>query len=158
MFREMRRKKQALSVKDCIRILQNERRGVLAVLGDEGYPYAVPVNFYYDTEEEKIYLHCAKEGHKIDAVKACEKVCFTVWDKGVLKDGDWAYYVQSVVVFGKAKLLDDEEKSYEKVRKLGLKYYPTLQDVEDEMKKAFSRVQVVEIHIMDMKGKLVHER
>ncbi len=66
--------------------------------------------------------------------------------------------MQSVVVFGKAKLLDDEEKSYEKVRKLGLKYYPTLQDVEDEMKKAFSRVQVVEIHIMDMKGKLVHER
>ena len=70
MFREMRRKKQALSYEDCARILREERRGALSVIGDMGYPYAVPLNFYYDEAEETIYFHCAREGHKIDALKA----------------------------------------------------------------------------------------
>ena len=66
MFRKMRRFKQQLSEEECLEILKTAKRGVLAVLGDEGYPYAVPLDFVY--EDGKIYFHCAKEGHKLDAI------------------------------------------------------------------------------------------
>lgn len=69
MFREMRRNKQAVSREGCVQILKTENRGVLSVVGDEGYPYAIPMNFYYEEKEEKLYFHCAREGHKIDAIK-----------------------------------------------------------------------------------------
>ena len=74
MFREMRRIKQQVSEEECIRILKTERRGVLAMIGEEGYPYAVPVNYFYDESDRKIWIHGAKEGHKIDALRRCGKV------------------------------------------------------------------------------------
>ena len=70
MFREMRRKKQELSLEESIAVLMRGTSGVLAVQGDNGYPYAVPISYaYYDTH---IYFHCAKAGHKLDAVKRGE--------------------------------------------------------------------------------------
>lgn len=76
MFREMRRKKQALSKEACERILKDGKTGVLALLGDDDYPYAVPLNYCY--ENGKLYFHCVKSGHKIDAVKKCSKASFCV--------------------------------------------------------------------------------
>ena len=79
MFREMRRKRQQLSPEETEAILSRRTNGVLAVLGDEGYPYAVPLSYVW--HDGRIYFHCAKSGHKLDAIRACDKVCFTVVDK-----------------------------------------------------------------------------
>ncbi len=158
MFREMRRKKQEVSREECVRILSEEKRGALAVIGDEGYPYAIPLDFYYDPKNDKIYFHGAKEGHKLDAIKRNEKVCFTVWNAGTNKEGDWSYYVTSVVVFGKARLVTDDSVILEKAKALGMKYYPSAEEVDAEIKKDIGRVQLVEIGIDHMSGKLVHEK
>ena len=105
MFRPMRRCKQQITDEECVRILQEEPRGVLAVWGDDGYPYTVPLDFFYDPENRKLYFHGAKEGHKIDALNRCAKVSFCVLDKGCAKPGDWAPYFNSVVIFGKIRIV-----------------------------------------------------
>ena len=113
MFRPMRRFKQQISTEKCIEILKNEWRGVLALLGDDGYPYTVPMDFYYDESDGKIYFHGAKEGYKIDAIKANPKASFCVMDRGFKKEGDWALHIKSVIAFGKISLITDIEKAEE---------------------------------------------
>lgn len=157
MFRKMRRFKQEVTKEACIQILKNEKRATLAVLGDDGYPYAIPINFWYDEEEEKIFFHCAKEGHKLDAMRANDKICFTTWDAGELKD-DWGLYVTSVVVFGRAKPVTDEARAYEKARTFALKYFPTAEEVDENLASGFNRMQLIEISIDHMTGKYVHEK
>lgn len=156
MFRKMRRFKQEVSQEECVDILKTEKRGVLSVIGDEGYPYAIPMDFYYDAEEKKIYFHAAREGHKMDAIKRCDKVCFTTWNRGFQKEGDWAWNVTSVVVMGRAELVSDTELANEKLRKLALKYYPTVEEVEAEMQRDAHRVQMIAIRMEHMTGKLVN--
>lgn len=158
IFREMRRNKQEIPESECREILQSEKRGILAVHGDSGYPYAVPVNFYYDPAENRIYLHSAKAGHKLDAIRKDPKVCFTVLEQGFKKPGDWAYYVRSVIIFGKIEILTDSELIRENVKLLGLKYYPTEQDVHRTMQKHLQNLELLAIRIESMKGKLVHEK
>ena len=79
MFREMRRKKRELEKTVAEELLRSSRRGVLAVNGDDGYPYAIPINYIYDSEAQKIYFHGARVGYKVDALQRCDKVCFTVY-------------------------------------------------------------------------------
>lgn len=158
MFRDMRRRKQGLSEDEITRILTEQKRGVLSVHGEDGYPYGLPMNFLYDPAEGRIYVHSAKSGHKIDAIAADNRVCFTTWDDGVLDEDGWSYHVKSVVAFGRAELVQDERTTYEKARALGEKYFPTEEYVEDEMRKAASRVQMVSITIDHVTGKSVHEQ
>ena len=158
MFRSMRRFKQQLPEEECIRILKEEWRGVLAMHGEDGYPYAIPMDHYYDEESGRIYFHGAAEGHKIDAITSDPKVCYTVYDKGFLKDGDWALNISSVVVFGKIHVVEDREKVIKMVRKLGRKYYPTDAEVEAELAKSGHRVCCLELTIDHMTGKLVNEK
>ncbi|MBP5283581.1 MAG: pyridoxamine 5'-phosphate oxidase family protein [Treponema sp.] len=158
MFRQMRRFKQQVTSEKCIEILKNEWRGVLALLGDDGYPYTVPIDFYYDETDGKIYFHGAKEGHKIDAIEKCDKASFCVMDSGFKKDGDWALNITSVVVFGRISKVDDFEKTKEKVCKLGAKYHPSMKDVEVEWENAKNRVQCLEMTVEHMTGKLVNEK
>ena len=156
MFRPMRRFKQQLSFDDCESVLKQEKRGVLALSGDNGYPYALPLDFVY--ENGRIYFHCAKKGHKIDAVKSCDKASFCVYTPGEKPEDDWAYFVKSVIAFGKRKLLTDKTQIEEKGRLLGNKYYPDKEDVEKEIKKDIDRVAVMELSIEHMTGKTVHEK
>ena len=158
MFRKMRRAKQEVSLEICRSILHTAGRAVLSVTGDDGYPYGIPVNFYYDQAENTVYLHGSKEGHKIDAIRRCDKVCFTTWDQGFRKEGDWAWYVTSVIAMGRAELVDDLAVTTEKVREMGLKYYPNAEDVETEIRAAIQHVQLIAIHIEHMTGKQIHER
>ena len=82
MFRPMRRWKQQLSDEDCATLLKNTPRGILSVLGENGYPYGIPMNHWYCEADGKLYFHGAKTGHKIDAISQCDKVSYCVYDEG----------------------------------------------------------------------------
>ncbi len=158
MFRKMRRFKQQLTEEECIRILTEEPRGVLAVSGDDGYPYALPITHCYDRKNHSIVFHGAKAGHKADSIKRNDKVSFCVYDKGFVKEGDWALNIKSVIVFGRMKLVEDKDRALEICRLLGNKFYPTPESVETEIERDFSRVQCLELEIEHMTGKLVNEK
>lgn len=109
MFREMRRPGQALDRDDCIRILGNAKRGTLSVLGDDGYPYGVTMSPFFDKESNRLFFHCGKAGHKLDAMRNCDKVSFCTISDGVKTEKDWALRFESVVVFGKVRFIEDLE-------------------------------------------------
>ena len=155
MFRKMRRFKQEIPKQECIDILKVQPRGVLAVYGQDGYPYAFPMDYIY--MDEKLYFHCGKEGHKLDAIESDNRVSFCVMDEGFLKDGDWALNIRSIVIFGRIKKVDNADERLEIARRLGLKYYPTAESVEEEIRKAIDRVEILELSIDHMTGKLVNE-
>lgn len=157
MFRPLRRIKQQLSHEDCIHILKNEVRGVLSVLGDDNYPYAMPINFYYSEDENKIYFHGAKEGHKIDAIKKYDKVSFCVYDKGVLIENKIGLNYKSVIVFGRIKILEDEEKTINVCRLLASKFDFDKKHVEDEIKNFSKHVMALELTPEHISGKSVKE-
>ena len=158
MFREMRRVKRAIPEEAAKALLKSNKRAALAVNGDDGYPYAVPVNYYYEEDENKIYFHSSRVGHKIESMKKNNKVCFTTWDDGYKDEGDWAYRVSSCVVFGRASLVEDENVALEKIKKFAMKYYPTEEEVDEEISKDFKAVQMVCIDIEHISGKKIHEK
>ena len=155
-FRGMRRFKQQTDMDTCRRVLTSMRRGILSMAGTDGYPYAIPMNFYYDEADNAIYFHSAMEGHKIDALRENDRACFTVMDEGFKKDGDWAWYVNSVVAFGTVEIMEDREYGREKALKLADKYFPDEVDIDEEMTR-YHRTQMLAFHIEHMTGKLVHE-
>ena len=156
MFREMRRHKQQLTREQCEKILRTAPRGVLAVLGDEGYPYAVPLDFVY--RDGKLYFHCAQVGHKMDALAACDKASFCVLDEGRLEEGDWWYHFNSVIAFGRVRRLEDEQEILDALRDLGRKYFPPTYDMEADIARSLARVAVLELTIEHMTGKHVREK
>lgn len=155
MFRNMRRFKQQLGEERCIEILKTEKRGILALNGDGGYPYAVPLSFVY--EDSKIYFHSAVEGHKVDAVKKDGRASFCVLCETEKASDGWSYYVDSVIAFGRVSIVEDEADRTDKLRKLGLKYFPTAQMVEDDLSKNAARALVLALEIEHMTCKHVHE-
>ena len=158
MFREQRRKKNIISEESAKELLKESRRGVLAVMGDMDYPYAVPINYLYDEEQQKIYFHGARSGHKFDSIKANDKVCFTVFGNETVKEEEWAPYLQSAVAFGRCHLLNRDETSMEILKKLARKYYPTEELITDAIKSSGKAVQMFEIDIEHLSGKEVHEK
>lgn len=158
MFRKMRRANREISLEAAKDLLRNNKRAAFSVNGDNGYPFTVPVDFYYEESENRIYFHSARQGHKIDSIKVNDKVCFTTWDNGYLEEGDWAYYVSSCVVFGRAKLISDPAVALDKIRKFALKYYPTEQEVDEEIRRDMPGVQMIAIEIEHMTGKKIHEK
>ena len=158
MFRPMRRMKRAISDEDARSLLAKGHRAVLAVNGDDGYPFAFPIDYRFDADANKIYFHGAKAGQKVDALRRSDKVCLTVMGNERLEDGEWAPYVQSVVVFGRCRLVDDAAKTEAEVRRLALKYYPSAEEVERELEKYLSAVQLYEIEIEHLTGKQVQEK
>lgn len=158
MFRPMRRTGRAISDEAAKHLLRQSRRGVLAVNGDDGYPFAIPVNYYYDQEQGKIWFHGAKAGQKVDALKKNDKVCFTVYGNEHFEPGDWAPYVQSTVVFGRCRLIEDAALTETYVRELGMKYYPGREEVEAEIAKAIKAVQLYELTIEHLTGKQIQEK
>lgn len=157
MFRKMRRFKQQLSDQECRELLHSEQRGVLSLLGDDGYPYGVPIDFLYDENENKIYFHGAKAGHKIDAIRACDKVSFCIYDKGFKKKGEWALNIRSVIVFGRIKVVGSHDKTLLICRKLCEKFPATEEYIQHELKFSGQNVQCLELTIEHMTGKLVNE-
>ena len=155
-FRPMRRFKQALDVDECVRILGRAYRGFLSVIGDEGYPYCVPINFVF--ENGKLYFHCAREGHKLDAIRACDKACFTVLDEPEKEPGDWWYHVKSVICFGRVGMITDEQDRISKLRSLGRKYFPADYDIESDILRNGPKAGILQFSIEHMSGKAVREK
>jgi nitroimidazol reductase NimA-like FMN-containing flavoprotein (pyridoxamine 5'-phosphate oxidase superfamily) len=108
MFREMRRGKQLLSIEDTVAVMTRCTNGVLACLGDEGYPYAVPLSYVYFNG--RIYIHSAKAGHKIDAITKNPKVSFSVIDEDKIVSEEYTTHFRSVIVFGKARIVEGDER------------------------------------------------
>lgn len=158
MFRPMRRKKNEISLDAAKALLVNCKRGALAVQGDDGYPYTIPMDFYYDEAVNKIYFHTAKAGHKIESIRINDKVSFTTWDDGYLEPGDWAYFVSSCVVFGRAKIVEDQARIIEMIRPFALKYYPSAEAVEEEIAQDVKAVFMIELEIEHITGKKIHEQ
>ena len=157
MFREMRRFNQQISHEKCIQILKEQPRGVLSMIGDSGYPYGIPLVHWYSEKDNKLYFHCAKVGHKLDAIQKCDKVSYCVMDEGFRKEGEWALNINSVVVFGRIKIVTDEDKKREICTNLCRKFTDDEEYIQKELDSAFSRVCCLELVPEHMTGKLVNE-
>ena len=157
MFRELLRKKQKLSEEECISLLRSELRGVLSVIGDDGYPYGMPINHYYCEEDGKIYFHGGEKGHKIDALKRDPKASFCVYDGGFRKEGEWALNIRSVIVFGHIEFVEDKDAVYMLAEKLSRKFTDDESYIEEEIKRASGRTLMFALVPEHMIGKLVKE-
>ena len=156
-FRPMRRNKQELSREECIRLLLQEPRGVLSVLGEGGYPYGMPINQYYCPENGRLYFHTAREGHRLDAIRAHDKVSLCVYDEGYRKEGEWALNIRSVIVFGHIREVEDQTHALEMIRGLARKFTDDEAYIQHELTSAAPRVLVLELTPEHITGKLVNE-
>lgn len=154
MYREMRRKKQMLSDEESISVLQKCTSGVLAVMGDGGYPYAVPLSYVYDEKANKIYFHSAKAGHKIDAVRKMDKVSFCVVEQDLIVPERFTTYYRSVIAFGRMRVIESGEERQAAINKLITRYSPneSSENIQKEINTA-SQFYIMEMSIEHMTGK-----
>lgn len=157
MFRELVRKKKQISTEECIHILKNEKRGVLSVLGDNAYPYGMPMNHFYNEEDGKIYFHCGKMGHRLDALKRHNKVSFCVYDEGYCNEGEWALNIKSVIVFGRIEVVEDLDKVTCISEKLSHKFTKDDTYIQEEIEKYAHQTLLLELTPEHICGKLVTE-
>ena len=156
MFRKMRRFQQELSAAETREIFEKESCGVLACAGDDGYPYAVPLSYVY--ADGHIYFHCALEGHKLDAMRRCEKVSFCVVGQDQVIAQELTTYFRSAIAFGRARIVEDPQERREKLTVLGLKYGPELHDyIREHIDKDGPRAALIDIEIEHMTGKEARE-
>ncbi len=152
MFRDMRRKNQVLTPDESAGILRRGTSGVLAVPGDGGYPYAVPLSYVY--EDGRIYFHCAKSGHKLDAIAKDDKVSFCVIDQDRVVPEEYTTYFRSVIAFGTARVLTDEAEKRTALVALTAKYSPD--DEQGRLREIgaqLAHVAMVEMTIEHLTGK-----
>ena len=157
MFRELARKKQALTDEECRALLKNEVRGVLSVLGDDDYPYGMPMDFWYCEEDGNLYFHSGIKGHRSDAMARWDKASFCVFDRGFRKEGEWALHIQSVIVFGRLRVVEDHDRALEICRKLCYKFTDDEAYIDDEIRRAGGRTLVFALEPEHISGKLVKE-
>ena len=155
-FREMRRKRQQLSEEESIGILQKATAGTLALLGDNGYPYAVPISYVY--ADGKLYFHSALSGHKIDAIRNCDKASFCVIDQDEVHPEKYTTYFRSVIAFGRIHIIEDEQEKLETARLLGDRYNPNQEEaLQKELEKGLSRMLMIRFDIEHLTGKAAIE-
>ncbi|MBR5125370.1 MAG: pyridoxamine 5'-phosphate oxidase family protein [Oscillospiraceae bacterium] len=157
MFREMKRIRQKLPAEESISLLKSEPRGILSLLGDNGYPYGVPMDHWYNDADGCIYFHCGKHGHKMDAIRSCSKASFCVLDQGFRRAGEWALNIRSVIVFGNIQILDQQEEAIAITRQLSYKYTSDSLFIENEIRESGANVLVFRLVPEHISGKLVNE-
>ena len=156
MFRNMLRKKQLLSREATVDILKAGTSGVLGVTGDDGYPYTVPLS--YALEGDTLFFHCAKKGHKIDAIERNDKVSFCVISKDEVMPQTFTTHFGSAIVFGRARILTDDSERRHALECLVAKYSPGyLAEGQREIEREWARVCVIELKIEHMTGKTAIE-
>ncbi|MDE7020300.1 MAG: pyridoxamine 5'-phosphate oxidase family protein [Lachnospiraceae bacterium] len=153
MFREMRRSRQALSKEESIHILEKGTSGVLALSGDDGYPYAVPISYVY--ADSRLYFHSAKCGHKIDAILKCPKASFCVIEQDVVVPEKYTTFFRSVIAFGQIRILEESSEIRNAVEMQAVKYHPD--DTEEGRQKVIqqelNRLCMIELSIEQLSGK-----
>lgn len=157
MFRELMRKSKEISTEECIRILKTEKRGVLSVNGDNGYPYGMPMNHWYNEEDGKIYFHCGKSGHRLDALKKDRKASFCVYDEGCRSSDFWALNIKSVIVFGKAEIVDEQDRIVDITTKLSHKFTQDDAYIRKEIEQAAHKTLLLVLTPEHICGKSVTE-
>jgi nitroimidazol reductase NimA-like FMN-containing flavoprotein (pyridoxamine 5'-phosphate oxidase superfamily) len=146
MFREMRRFKQQLSEETAIAILDRNTAGTLALLGDDDYPYSLPISYVY--ADGKIYFHSAKSGHKIDAIKKHEKASFSVIDKDEIVPEEYTTYFRSVITFGKVRLVEDLDEIRRIATVLAMKYSSDFEEgIPEEIDSSINNMAIIEMTI-----------
>ena len=151
-FRSMRRKRQQLSEAESIEILRKSTSGTLALLGDNGYPYAVPISYVY--AEGKLYFHSALSGHKVDAIRNCDKASFCVIDKDDVRPEKYTTYFRSVIAFGRIHIIEDEQEKLETACLLGDRYNPNQEKaLQKELEHGFARMLMIRFDIEHLTGK-----
>ena len=151
-FREMRRKRQQLSDEDSYAILQNATSGTLALLGDGGYPYAVPISYVFS--EGKLYFHSALSGHKVDAIRSCDRASFCVVAQDYVKPELYTTFFRSVIAFGRIHIVDDEAEKLAAARLLGNRYNPHQDEaLQKELENGLARMLVIRLDIEHLTGK-----
>ena len=157
MFREMRRKRQQLSDSEAAGILENGSFGVLALCGDDGYPYAVPVSYVYSSGI--LYFHGAKAGHKFDAVQRCDKASFCVTAKDDVQPEQYTTFYKSAVAFGRISVISDADEARQAIELLGRKYFPegTDQQLSAEIDSSKKALCMMKLEIKHLTGKQAKE-
>ncbi len=153
MFRPMRRGKQLLPPEESIQILEQGTSGVLAVAGDAGYPYAVPLSYVY--MDGKLYFHCAKSGHKLDAIRRNSKASFCVIGQDAVVPLAYTTYFRSVIAFGQIRIVEDPACVQRAIQQLACKYAPA--DSPEHRQQAIDRelaaLCILEMEIEHITGK-----
>ena len=157
MFREVRRnKRQVLSRERATALLESSTSGVLALLGDDDYAYGVPMSYRY--KDDKLYFHCAMQGHKIDAINKHDKVSFTVIETDRIAPEKFTTCYRSVIVFGKIHIVDDIEQKREALDLIVEKYSPEyISESKNEIEGSLQAVQALVLDIEHISGKEAKE-
>ena len=151
----MRRKKQEISLDECKQVLRENPTGVLALYDKNNYPYAVPLNYWYDITTNKIYFHCAKEGHKIEAIDNCDRASFCVVDKDEILPEKYTTKYCSVIAFGKVQIVEDKQLRLYAIENLSVKYNPNDKiGLMQEIEKFISATCILELSVENMTGKI----
>lgn len=151
-FRKMRRSRQQLSKSECEDILETATSGTLALLGDNGYPYAVPLSHVYD--DGKIYFHSALSGHKVDAIMHCDKASFCVVAADDVHPSEFTTYFRSVIAFGRIHIVEEDDEKLHAAVLLGSRFNPDdAEGLRKEIAKGFSRMLVLRFDIEHLSGK-----
>lgn len=157
MFRELVRKNKEISTEECVRVLETETRGVLSVLGDNDYPYGMPMNHFYNEADGCVYFHSGNVGHRLEALQKHDKVSFCTWDKGVREEGEWAWKVKSVIVFGRIEIIDDMEQIIDITTRLSYKFTQDEEYIRREIAGSGHRTLLLKLKPEHICGKLVTE-
>ena len=158
MFREMTRKNKQLPDAECIALLKSEKRGVLSVLGDGGFPYGVPMNHYYNEDDGCLYFHCGRQrSHRNDALRRCDKASFCVIDQGTREEGGWALTFRSVVVFGTVEIVDDPAAVADISARLSRKFTDDETYIAQEIRASGKATLLLRLSPAHMTGKIVVE-
>ena len=151
-FRAMRRKRQQLSEEESVAILKKVTAGTLALLGDNDYPYAVPLSYVY--HEGRIYFHSALAGHKVDAIRKCDKASFCVIEQDDVQPEKYTTFFRSVIAFGRIHIIEDEHEKLETARMLGNRYNPNHDEaLQKEIEGGLSRMLMIRFDIEYLTGK-----
>ena len=151
-FRAMRRKRQQLSEEESVAILKKATAGTLALLGDNDYPYAVPLSYVY--QEGRIYFHSALSGHKVDAIRKCDKASFCVIEQDDVQPEKYTTFFRSVIAFGRIHIIEDEYEKLETARMLGNRYNPNHDEaLQKEIEGGLSRMLMIRFDIEHLTGK-----
>lgn len=157
-FRELARKKKELPRTECDALLKEEKRGVLSVVGDGGYPYGTPMDHYYDAEEGVLYFHCGRAGHRLDALRSCGKASYCCIGAPEEIEGSWAKRIRSVIAFGRVEILDDPDKVVDITTRLSRKFTDDEDYIQQEIEGFGRATLLLALHIEHLCGKVVEER